>query len=84
MSSSRKYSEGHTTQKVGNRSTQPRLYELHPIPAAICEKKWSNSINLQISQNEKKSSQQISHQHPGKAPEEGCLEYYWLAFRFWK
>ena len=27
-----------------------------PIPAAICEKKWSNSTNLQISQNEKKSS----------------------------
>ena len=27
-----------------------------PIPAAICEKKCSNSTNLQISQNEKKSS----------------------------
>lgn len=56
MSSSRKYYEGHTKQKVGNRSTQPRLYELHPNSSSYMRKKWSNSFNLQISQNETKNN----------------------------
>lgn len=67
MSSSRKYSEGHTTRKVGNRSTSLGCMNFTPIPAAICEKNGPTlSIFKSHKTKQKITSHGVSHQHPWK------------------